>query len=139
MDKVFSVLDDLCRGRATPFQRTRGMAGHSPPLTPKVRDYSTHKVGPLPFCRREGVFLHIALCKLQVAKLQSCKVAKFPSCKVVILQCCNVAKLPSFNFDMLPSWQVAKSQSCKIASKKVNSLGNAIFFMKKTFCFENPY
>ena len=46
LDKVFCVLDDICWGRATPFQWTGGMTGHSPPLTPKVRDYPTHKIGP---------------------------------------------------------------------------------------------
>ena len=44
MDRVFSVLDDLCRGRATPFQSTGGMTGHLPHLTPQVLDYPTPNI-----------------------------------------------------------------------------------------------
>ena len=60
-----------CQGRATPFQWTGGGTGHSPPLTPTVRDYPTQKDHLHYHCGNGGILsqciMHISLCKLHYA------------------------------------------------------------------------
>ena len=85
LDTVFSVLDDLCRGRATPFQWTGGMTGHSTSLTLRWGTTLFTRYGPLHFHsgdwgRSHHHFHHhtgnvakLHSCKLQRCKLQSWK------------------------------------------------------------------
>ena len=128
-DKVFSVLNDPCQGRETPFQWTGGMTGHSTPLTPKVKDYPTHTKTLFTSTVEMGVFgtLHYECAKLMlqscnVVKSQCCKVAtqshnvaKLQCSKVAMLQSCNAAKLQSCNVVMLQCCKVVMLQYCKVA------------------------
>ena len=88
LDKFFTVLYDLYQGRATLFQWTGGMTGHSPPLTPKVRDYSQGRA-PFTSIMEMGVLFHIALYTWHV--LQVVCVASYKYCKLHVLQIARVA------------------------------------------------
>ena len=63
LDKVFSVLDDLCQGSATLLQWNGGMTGHLPPLEHKVNE-------GLPYPQGRNLFTSIVEMGVQSYKVE---------------------------------------------------------------------